>query len=79
MTALQDACVCMSACGHILNVHKYFPKIERPRRAMLGYGQSAVSATIAEVAQVEARTGAYFLFVTAATDRQSTAGCSQPV
>ena len=27
---------------------------------------------------MEARTGAYFLFVTAATDRQSTAGCSQP-
>ena len=39
----------------------------------------AVSATIAEVAQVEAHTAAYFLFVMAATDRQSTAGCSQPV
>ena len=46
---------------------------------MKGYGQSAVSATVAEVAQVEAHTAAYFLFVTAATDRPSMAGCSQPV
>ena len=28
---------------------------------------------------MEARTAAYFLFVTAVTDRQSTTGCSQPV
>ena len=46
---------------------------------MLGYSQSAASATVAEVAQVEARTAAYFLFVMAITDRQLTAGCSQPV
>ena len=36
---------------------------------MLGYCQSAASATVAETAQVEARTAHYFLFVTAATDR----------
>ena len=35
---------------------------------MLGYGQSAALATVAEVAQVEACTAAYFLFVTAVTD-----------
>ena len=40
---------------------------------MLGYCQSAVLATAAETAQVEAP---YFLFVMAATDRPSTAGCS---
>ena len=46
---------------------------------MKGYGQSAASGTVAEVAQVEAHTAAYFMFVTAATDRPSMAGCSQPV
>ena len=40
--------------------------------AMLGYCQSAALATVAETAQVSP----YFLFVTAATDRPSTAGCS---
>ena len=34
---------------------------------MLGYCQSTASATVAETAQVEARTAPYFLFVTAAT------------
>ena len=47
---------------------------------MLGYCQSAASATVAETAEVEARTAPYFLFVTAATDRPaSMAGCSQTV
>ena len=41
---------------------------------MKGYGQSAASGTVAEVAQVEAHTAAYFMFVTAATDRPSIAG-----
>ena len=36
---------------------------------MLGYCRSAALATVAETAQVEARTAPYFLFVTAATDR----------
>ena len=46
---------------------------------MLDYCQSAASATIEESAQVEARTAPYFLFVMAATDRPSTAGCSHIV
>ena len=39
---------------------------------MLGY--CAVSATVAEMAQVEAHTIPYFLFVTAATDRSGING-----
>ena len=49
-------------------------------KAMLDYCQSEVSVTIAEMPQVEARIVPYFFFfVTAATDRPSTAGCSQTV
>ena len=47
-------------------------------RAMRGYCQSAVLATAAETAQVAHKTP-YFLFVIAATDWPSTAGCSQTV
>ena len=53
--------------------------MERPRALHEGLCQSAASATVAEVAQAEALTAAYFLSVTAATDRPSMAGCSQPV
>ena len=46
---------------------------------MLGYYQSAVSATVAETAQVEACTAPYFLFVTAAMNQPSKAVCLQTV
>ena len=47
--------------------------------AMLVYCQSAALATVAETAQVQGRMAPYFLFITAATDRASTARCSQTV
>ena len=48
--------------------------------SLVGYCQSEVSATVAETPQVEACTVPYFFFfVTAATDRPSTAGCSQTI
>ena len=76
-TALQDTCVCLLAAIYhkFLNTHKYFLKIEHPRAlmAMLGYCQSAASATVVETAQVKACTAPYFLFVTAATDHQQQA------
>ena len=46
---------------------------------MLGYCQSTASATVAEMAWVQARTAPYFLFVMADTDRPSTAGCLQTI
>ena len=76
-TALRK-CVCIRACLRPYTVNfkcafKYFPKIKRPRAlsqlAMLGHCQSAASKTVAETAEVEARTAPYFLFVTVATDR----------
>ena len=48
-------------------------------KAMLGYCRSAASATVAETARVQAHTAPYFLFVTAAIDWPSVAGCSQTV
>ena len=58
---------------------RYFPKI------LLTDPLSRATATVqcwltrAKKAQLEAHMATYFLFVLAATDRPSTAGCSQTV
>ena len=57
------------ACGHIpqiLNAHL---------TEKLNYCQSATLAIVVETAQVHGHTAHYFLFVTAATDQPSMAGC----
>ena len=46
---------------------------------MLGYHKNATLANGVITAKVEARTATYFLFVTAATNRRSTTGCSQTI
>ena len=78
-TALRK-CVCnLLVCLRPYTINykcafKYFPKIECLHGTMLCYCQSAALATV-----VEACTAPYFLFVTAATERPSMAGCSQTV